>query len=370
MKIGVLTYHRVINFGAILQAYCVCEFYKSLGHDVRLIDLRSKKTEMTEYRSMFSLKKLKFNKSKFESYREMRKFLTHNFRLTAKIYDQNPRRFARFLESQNFDLVSVGSDTVWELRDPGYTALTVNEFFLPYYPGKKLSFSASMDPINTSIPVYSDLMEKRVKALSSFDYINVRDKPTQDALKMFGLRSNITVDPTIIMQDHEIFKVSSGVSSTLIGVQVQSESLCIKLNKTLPGSIVNVYSGFHVEGISNFPSNLSVKDYLAKLGALQVLITDRFHGTLLTLLASQCSVPVIAYENPKKWISGTSKIRDLFIRLDIEQYIASDEETVLRILHELQSGSYIWPALQISKHLQELALASKALLSSQLSLLA
>ena len=38
MKIGILTFHRAHNYGAVLQAYALKTFLVGLGHDVKLID--------------------------------------------------------------------------------------------------------------------------------------------------------------------------------------------------------------------------------------------------------------------------------------------------------------------------------------------
>ena len=38
MKIGILTYHRSHNYGAVLQAYALKTYLKSLGHHVDIID--------------------------------------------------------------------------------------------------------------------------------------------------------------------------------------------------------------------------------------------------------------------------------------------------------------------------------------------
>lgn len=38
MKIGILTYHRAENYGALLQAYGLKTYLSSLGHDVSFVD--------------------------------------------------------------------------------------------------------------------------------------------------------------------------------------------------------------------------------------------------------------------------------------------------------------------------------------------
>ena len=40
MKIGILTFHCAVNFGAVLQAFGLSQYLRSLGHDVSVIDYR------------------------------------------------------------------------------------------------------------------------------------------------------------------------------------------------------------------------------------------------------------------------------------------------------------------------------------------
>ena len=38
MKVGILTYHRAENYGALLQAYALMAYLRGLGHDVSFVD--------------------------------------------------------------------------------------------------------------------------------------------------------------------------------------------------------------------------------------------------------------------------------------------------------------------------------------------
>ena len=42
MKIGTITFHCSYNFGSALQAYALQEYLLKLGHDVHIIDYRSR----------------------------------------------------------------------------------------------------------------------------------------------------------------------------------------------------------------------------------------------------------------------------------------------------------------------------------------
>jgi hypothetical protein len=58
MKIGVLTFHHVLNYGALLQVYALCEALKSMGHESFLIDYQPEAL-MKHYRN-FPVGKLFF----------------------------------------------------------------------------------------------------------------------------------------------------------------------------------------------------------------------------------------------------------------------------------------------------------------------
>lgn len=40
MKIGILNFHRALNYGAVLQCYGLQETLTALGHEVSVIDYR------------------------------------------------------------------------------------------------------------------------------------------------------------------------------------------------------------------------------------------------------------------------------------------------------------------------------------------
>lgn len=52
MKIGILTFHRAENFGAVLQAYALQSFLLQEGYDVRIIDYRNAAIERSYHISI------------------------------------------------------------------------------------------------------------------------------------------------------------------------------------------------------------------------------------------------------------------------------------------------------------------------------
>lgn len=361
MKVGVLTYHRVINIGAILQAYCVYEFYRSLQHEVILIDLRSKQTEFNELRKLFSFKNVRVNIDQFNKFRSVRRFVKDNMKVSSKFISGDQKRFAEFCNKKNFGVISVGSDTVWELRPNGYTSLNTNEFFLEHYDGAKISFAASMDPI-LKFDQFDRLMPSRASAIKKFNFVGVRDEPTRDALKDFGVSSSFTCDPTIVMMQHPIFQVKA-VSRTRIGVQLK-ERQTLLLSRDVFDDYIDVNG--HRSSKKKFRSNLTVHQYLEELNKNRILITDRFHGTILTLLVSKAKIPVIMYEDPGKWQSNKSKLRDLAERLNLTEYLCTSLAEVKESLYALEGGRRHWDASKLYERLLQLSTDTSKILKNTL----
>ena len=53
MKVGVLTFHRCINYGSYWQARCLVEGLRAQGHDAELLDHDDAQVRSAEWRCAF-----------------------------------------------------------------------------------------------------------------------------------------------------------------------------------------------------------------------------------------------------------------------------------------------------------------------------
>lgn len=59
MRVGILTYHRAHNFGAVLQCFALKSVIENMGHDVQVIDYRQPIIELVyQYHNRFDLRTL------------------------------------------------------------------------------------------------------------------------------------------------------------------------------------------------------------------------------------------------------------------------------------------------------------------------
>ena len=203
MKIGILTYHYVCNFGAQLQALSTFSYFLKKGYEVKIIDW-----EPNGITSGYSASTLKKQISEHRNF-------TKNFRLT-KICKTNDD-VANVISEENFDAVIIGSDAVIQycsilsslkpsrnLKLRWFNLKEADKFPNPFFglhPNKKrtkyfyLSVSAQNCNFNNLLP-----LEKRIiyKFVRQFTWITVRDTWTQSFFRTISkgqILPPITPDP-------------------------------------------------------------------------------------------------------------------------------------------------------------------------------
>lgn len=204
MKIGILTYHRAHNYGAMLQAYALQQFLQSKGHQVDFIDYWPKE-HADEYNLWKPLRGtlkqiiativvsgLTFWR-RWTRIRQFQAFVTDYLRLPQK---------ARYSEhaaviDEPYDCVVVGSDQIWRNRsslgyyygfDPTFFCQTLS------HPTHCISYAASMGVIQM------DEQDKQLftKYLSAFQTILVREQSLCNLVESLGYQANVVIDPTLL----------------------------------------------------------------------------------------------------------------------------------------------------------------------------
>jgi len=180
-RVGVLTFHRCINYGSYWQARRLVEGLRGRGLDAVLMDHRSGRVNRAEWKCALSpLLPAPTRRDDVPAYAgKARKF----FRRFAEL----PLSTAFPLESPSdaepFDIVVVGSDEVWNLRHPWYAGASV--FFGDGLRADRVvSYAASFGNHDAAERLDGYWAEK----LKRFSAIAVRDENSrrlvQDALQL------------------------------------------------------------------------------------------------------------------------------------------------------------------------------------------
>lgn len=334
MKIGILTYHRSVNDGAVLQAYCVHKIFKELfpAAEIEIIDYRPWRMEFMELKRLVTVRRLKINFDQIRKYSVVRSFLKNQgIKFSNKSFtSDNTYKSIEFIANQKYDLIVCGSDTIWEMRDDGNVPAPPNVFFLPGLKNvKKIAFAASSDPVNLEHPFIETLKPSNngVKdAISNFDLVYVRDSATKDLIKnTIGIEENIyrIPDPSLLCDFDEIVEdsnLSKDNNNKVASIALSSDKLRSRFTKLFKNKGYKVFNllGTSVEGQIQLKGN-TVEERMANLKLHDILITDRFHGSILSFKLNH--KPVIFIEDSTKWHDRNSKGRDLFESLGFEEFV-------------------------------------------------
>src|SRR5215203_3439599 len=117
-KIGILTFHRCINYGSYWQARSLVEGLRSRGLDAVLLEYVSGKVNYAEWRcALRPVMPTRVPKSDYPLYAsKMRKF----FKAFAALPGSTCFALENPADMESYDLVIVGSDEVWNLTHPWF----------------------------------------------------------------------------------------------------------------------------------------------------------------------------------------------------------------------------------------------------------
>ena len=272
MKVGILTFHRALNYGAVLQSYALQQVLKDLGYDACIIDYKQKHIEkiykvfdFEYFLSLFCHPYALYLYLKNINNRKIRNNLFASFR--DKYLDI--RNF--FLEENGIYLI--GSDQLWNPR------LYSTTFMLDFVPSnkRKVSYAASFGVDN--IPI--EFKHKHKKLLNRLDEISVREPRAQELVReISGRNSKVVLDPTFLKTPTEWREFANQYS------QIQSEY-----------EIPDRYIVSYFIGSSEFNHLDIVKQIARKLGCRIVVIPNKIEDYIadkeLTIIYEICSYDFI-----------------------------------------------------------------------------
>lgn len=196
-KIATLTFHRAINYGAILQTYALQKSIQKMGYDTEVLDYRNDFLESLHnpyslklYRTpLHFLYAIYRNRVKRDNRKSFRQFLQENVAVSPVTYNTESIKNAE----DQYDAFMVGSDQVWNCNCTKFD----KTYFLDFIenPNKKYSYAASIGiRLETE-----DLKKEYRRLLEDYQVINVREEQGRQELAEIGLDANTTVDPTLLL---------------------------------------------------------------------------------------------------------------------------------------------------------------------------
>ena len=337
MRIGILTYHRSVNYGAYLQSYALQKAISKriANSEVEIIDYHSRRAKNEEL--MMIARDIKHGNMWF-SLRLHHMFSVEQQKLPLspdRLLSDNLVKF-RTKFFNKYDIIVAGSDQIWRLNSfRGFP----NAYWLPgEMKSHKMSYAASS---RSNIDTIDMNTRNAIRdMLNSFSYIGVRDVVTLKELeKVTDNKIWINCDPVFLHEFSEvkmdydtILKNRFGINhinKPIIGFMTRDEHAIESIIDTLGDSAEYVSIYIPHKKTKNSPS-LSPFEFVSLIENLDFLVTSYFHGLCFAIKGN---TPVIALEKRPGENQSNSKMFDLLNTIGRQDlYLASGSESYIDIM--------------------------------------
>lgn len=268
----------------------------------------------------------KYMKKRRQKFEEFRKYY---LRISQPvIHDINELRHV----CSKYDICIVGSDQVW---NPLFLVRSNFAYLLPFsLKTRKVAFSAS---IAEDIP--DELIGEYKQALSEFHFISLREKTTCDLVSPFiGRKINSTLDPTLLLcrESYE------AIMNEEIPLPSGRYLLVYNLDESilpLAKRVSQLYGLQPVVFLKSMFSDLKPsqtfkfegpREFVALLKNAEMLVTNSFHGSALSILFEKPFVVSIEGRFKKRQV----RILDLLDLLGLKERLISPNTSIVEPLNK------------------------------------
>lgn len=301
MKIGILTFHRALNYGAFLQCFALKKTVESFGHDVEIIDywpdahaqvyagfnktifkhcnIIGKLNMLIDW--IFSYKKRLSRRKSFEKLWAEQLGLTNIQTLLTHNELRNVKK----------DIVLYGSDQIWwKSTIIGYEGFD-DAYWGQHIPDmvRKVSYGASMGIINLNEDDKKDIR----KWLSSFSAVSVRESDLKLTLDSFcNIPITTVLDPTLLLSKEEWSKycITPKIDVPYILLfNLMSSSAAIDMATSLSRKygykVVELTASVNYKKHgNNAVQTASPFEFIGWIKKAAFVVTSSFHGTAFSII--------------------------------------------------------------------------------------
>ena len=293
-KIGIITFHQALNYGAVLQAYALKVVCDDLGYETHIIDYHYKglkekvslfktfKTTCNKKRAVVKLIRdlmsYPWDKQRAESFAEFRKKFLSESKACFNIND---------ILNLKYDAYISGSDQIWNYKITGGDFDPVFFCDFPSTVGKIVYAGSSHD---TPFPLDKELEFKNL--LQKTDaFLSAREKKLADYIReISGKDIPVVLDPTLLAgrkllssipikktkeKDYIlIYQIDRNPASDITVKKLEKEFNKKVFTMTVP----------RLGSLHRRKGNSGPQEFLALLQDADFLVTNSFHGVALSLI--------------------------------------------------------------------------------------
>lgn len=325
MDFNIITFHRALNHGAVLQTYALQTYLEQLGFSAGVYD---------------------YSPSAGKRYAGIKGRLFKLLRdIDLKDYMEKEKHFSDFVENklhtndnEQPKVFLAGSDQIWN------TGASLNPmYFLQFVAPDviKASYAASMG----SSEIAEENIARVRRYLESFDCISVRENGVKESLSRLTNKTiNVNIDPTFLLPKESwrklekevrdipnnyilvyIMHYSRNVNKLLRWLQKETGAKIVVIDSqgTIQGKLTNLI--YHDKAIHN----AGPEEFLWLVDHAQSIVTSSFHGTAFSIIFEKEFYSIV---NP----AAPSRLDNLLHMMDLPR--VDETEEIFARNHEINWG--------------------------------
>ncbi len=328
-KIGILTFHKALNYGANLQAYALQNFMFKLGINNEIVDYNCR--EMVD-RYQKTIRKVKGNRIKgfiwslSTAPTVWRKKKNTNEFVEKYLVLSRPYNAENISDADSeYRAFITGSDQVWSPTCVGFDPV----YFLTFTsPAKKHSYAASV----AAKEIPDAIRGEYIRRVSDFENPSLREQSGVHLISsLTGKEAHVNIDPSMLLTAEEWDKICSDEKPAepyilLFTVPKPNRlvdyalSLAKKKNLNIL-YLNNLMPKKHRDAIT-YLEPVKITKFLSLIKNAEYICTNSFHGNAFSVLYHK---QFIVEASAKKSLSSRS--RDLCESLGLSDRILTEEYT-------------------------------------------
>lgn len=319
-KIGLITTHSVINYGAVLQAFALHKSIIDLGYDCEVINYYPKEKisgkkniySFNSFRSAVSSLLLFFNIKYKKDLEKKRKsfdaFLEHFFNISKEnysSYDEMKNKLPKY------KALVCGSDQIWNLNLMNDSVYFL-EFSSVYPKTQYIAYAPSISEKLTDSQ-YNMLLQK----VSHFSALSLREKNDASFLNNFSNRffENV-LDPVFLLDKSywDNLGISMDIKSPyILCYEISSDSNFSRalemIRKKIPHKLICINTKpYNKHNANILLTDVSLQNFLWLIKNASFVVTSSFHATAFSVIFKKDFYAVASAHRASRHISLLSQV--------------------------------------------------------------
>ncbi|MEY8688212.1 polysaccharide pyruvyl transferase family protein [Bacteroides sp. AN502(2024)] len=331
MQVGILTFHKTTNYGAILQAYALQKTLENEGFKVSIIDYHNNRIygyydyrirSCNHYKTMIGkIIRYHYNKAiwlRFEAFRHK------HIKLSPSCQTLN--------ELQNvesvYNAVISGSDQVW---NPNAIFQDFDAYLLGTVSCKKIAYAASAG----NVMLWEKYLKTYWNLLHRFDAISVREADMVHPVRELSQQEvTLVCDPTLLLEQSDWVSIEQNelnkslpngyILVYFLGRNISVPTTALALQKKTGLPIVSI--GRKIKGA--YRPKVGPAGFLSLFHHATYILTSSFHGTVFSI---QYQKPFLVFGNG----AYNSRMHTLLNHLNLQERLITNNCSIGSILSDI-----------------------------------